>query len=393
MSFSRIAQTSEPARADPPWPPLFSAAGLTIDDFELSSGGRPPLLPHDRHFTWTSRRPGLPPLISTATLSGAPVYFSVGSAAVPDIPRSGVLSTRRSAGGEAALWLAIIVIFTATVVMVRRNLHAGEGDLRGALILALVVVGGGLASTLLRAHHAPNPIEELVLVLSIIGWTLVWGIFSWLSYVAFEPHVRRLWPRTIVSWTRLLAGRLRDPQVGRDVLAGVLGGVALAGAAVAQVIADGHAPSDPRVALSLDALLTPGRLASYMIFAVVDALQYALGAFFLLLFLRLVLGRTGPAIVVLIAFSILLAEGAGLPYAIGGAALFFVVVLRVGLLSGATMLITQRLLTRIPMTLDPGAWYAGATTSVMLLIMGLALWGFIAATGRPQARVGNAHVV
>jgi serine/threonine-protein kinase len=322
----------------------------------------------------------LPPLVSAVTFGNVPVYFNV--AAGGDMPRPGVLSTRRSAGGEAALWLAIIVIFTTTVVMVRRNLRAGEGDLRGALILALVVVGGGLASTLLRAHHVPNPIEELVLVISVIGWTLVWGVFSWLSYVAFEPHVRRLWPRTLVSWTRLLAGRVRDPLVGRDLLIGVLGGVALAGAAVLQVIADGRAPSDPLVALSLDALLTPGRLTSHVIFAMVDALQYALGAFFLLLFLRLVLRRTWAAIVVLIAFSLLLAEGAGLPYAIGGAALFFVVVLRVSLLSGAAMLITQRLLTRTPITLDLGAWYAGATTMVLLVVVGLALWGFSTATVR-----------
>ena len=382
VSLSRVAPLSEPASPPAPWPLLFSAAGLTVDDFEQSSGGRPPVLPHDLRVTWTPRRPGLPALVTAATFGSVPVYFNVDDTGGSDMPRRGVLSTRRSAGGEAALWLAVIVIFTTTVVMVRRNLRAGEGDLRGALILALVVVGGGFASTMLRAHHVPDPVEELVLVISIIGWMLVWGVFSWLSYVAFEPHVRRLWPRTLVSWTRLLAGRVRDPLVGRDVLIGALGGVALAGAAVLQVIGDGHAPSDPLVALSLDALLTPGRLTSYVIFAAVDALQYALGAVFLLLFLRLVLRRTWPAIGILIAFSLLLAEGAGLPYAIGGAALFFVVVLRVGLLSGATMLITQRLLTRIPITLDLGAWYAGTTTVVMLLVVGLALWGFSAATVR-----------
>ena len=100
-----------------------------------------------------------------------------------------------------------MVIFTATIAMVRRNVRRGEGDLRGALRLAVFVVAGGVASTLLRAHHVPSPLEELVLAISIVGWSLVWGLFSWLSYVAFEPHVRRLWPRTIVSWTRVLAGR------------------------------------------------------------------------------------------------------------------------------------------------------------------------------------------
>jgi hypothetical protein len=37
--------------------------------------------------------------------------------------------------------------------------------------------------------------------------------------------VRRRWPATLVSWSRLLAGRFRDPLVGRDVLAGCLWGV------------------------------------------------------------------------------------------------------------------------------------------------------------------------
>jgi len=34
----------------------------------------------------------------------------------------------------------------------------------------------------------------------------------WLFYIALEPYVRRLWPKTLVSWHRLLAGRFR----GRD---------------------------------------------------------------------------------------------------------------------------------------------------------------------------------
>ena len=39
--------------------------------------------------------------------------------------------------------------------------------------------------------------------------------------------MRRRWPATLVSWSRLLAGGLRDPLVGRDVLAGCLIGAVL----------------------------------------------------------------------------------------------------------------------------------------------------------------------
>ena len=73
VSFSRIAPSSEAVSAPPPWAPLFSAAGLTAEDFEMSSGSRPPVLPHDLRFTWTPRRPGLPPLVSAAAFGNVPV--------------------------------------------------------------------------------------------------------------------------------------------------------------------------------------------------------------------------------------------------------------------------------------------------------------------------------
>ena len=44
----------------------------------------------------------------------------------------------------------------------------------------------------------------------------------WLLYIALEPHLRRVWPETMIGWSRLLAGSVRDPLVGRDVLVGVL---------------------------------------------------------------------------------------------------------------------------------------------------------------------------
>ena len=46
--------------------------------------------------------------------------------------------------------------------------------------------------------------------------------FVWLLYIALEPHIRRVWPGIMIGWSRLLAGSVRDPLVGRDVLVGVL---------------------------------------------------------------------------------------------------------------------------------------------------------------------------
>ena len=56
---------------------------------------------------------------------------------------------------------------------------------------------------------------------------LVAGI-AWLVYLALEPYARRFWPHVLISWTRLLSGRIRDPLVGRDLLVGILSGAAIA---------------------------------------------------------------------------------------------------------------------------------------------------------------------
>ena len=50
---------------------------------------------------------------------------------------------------------------------------------------------------------------------------------GWLVYIALEPYVRRLWPEVLISWSRLLSGRIRDPRVGRDVLIGGVAGLLL----------------------------------------------------------------------------------------------------------------------------------------------------------------------
>ena len=60
--------------------------------------------------------------------------------------------------------------------------------------------------------------------MEFLAWGLAFSCFFWVLYIALEPYVRRRWPATLVSWSRLLAGGFRDPLVGRDVLVGCLAG-------------------------------------------------------------------------------------------------------------------------------------------------------------------------
>ncbi len=66
--------------------------------------------------------------------------------------------------------------------------------------------------------------------------------------ISLEPLLRRVWPRTLISWTRLLSGYVRDPLVGRDVLIGMLAGVTVMTPLIARFRLSGRAaPSDTLV--------------------------------------------------------------------------------------------------------------------------------------------------
>ena len=40
-------------------------------------------------------------------------------------------------------------------------------------------------------------------------------------YLGIEPHIRRHWPDSLISWSRLQSGRLKDPLVASHILAGI----------------------------------------------------------------------------------------------------------------------------------------------------------------------------
>jgi len=81
-----------------------------------------------------------------------------------------------------------------------------------------------MALWLCRSHFVPDLTTFFLFVLAVSTALCIAGT-TWLFYLAVEPWVRRKWPQTIISWSRLLSGQVRDPLVGRDILFGVILGV------------------------------------------------------------------------------------------------------------------------------------------------------------------------
>ena len=86
----------------------------------------------------------------------------------------------------------------------------------GALGAFVSVVGLGLLGYM-------RALEPSVIFIGI-SFSLFSTMAFWLTYPALEPVVRRRWPHTLASWTRLLSGQVARPAAGAGPSPGRRGG-------------------------------------------------------------------------------------------------------------------------------------------------------------------------
>jgi hypothetical protein len=106
------------------------------------------------------------------------------------------------------------------VLVAGHNLRSGKGDRKGAIRVAIVTMLLDAISALFSIRHVAS-LWEGQLLLSAAGKIAIMGLLVWTGYIAIEPFVRRHWPESLISWTRLQAGQLRDPLVMSHVLVGL----------------------------------------------------------------------------------------------------------------------------------------------------------------------------
>jgi hypothetical protein len=265
--------------------------------------------------------------------------------------------------------------------LARKNLLSGRGDLQGATRLG-VCMAAVLMAVWFCEVHLVGSIGLLAMFLLAVCTSVFYGVLMWTIYVALEPYVRKHWPQVLVSWTNLLAGRVTDPVVGRDVLLGAALGVvwALLVRVVDNWTGERELMGYPGATeLLMGMRSTVGLILQGVPYAMRNVLFY----FFLLFILRVVLRRQWPAAAAFAGlFALLGALGNdGNPWINAAvAALYFgsgaVVVLRWGLLSYAVGIFISELLLKLPATLDSSAWYFGNMLTILAVAVALAWWGF-----------------
>jgi hypothetical protein len=193
----------------------------------------------------------------------------------------------------------------------------------------------------------------------------------------------------LVCWTRVLAGRFRDPQVGAHVLVGVLVGIGLSLVFETETFIGVRVGGQGGRTPLLDSLLGARDLSAYLIRVSQFALDSALVFLFLFFVLRVLLRRDwlAAAVFTLIGTATWLAgpiPAIDLPFGVIYMVLVILVLLRFGLLALIAARMAQLFQGASALTLDPSRWYFGYSLVVLLLVAALAAWGFrTALAGRP----------
>jgi serine/threonine-protein kinase len=330
--------------------------------------------------------------IEAAAFHDRPVWFSVALTS-PSVPAPNPLAVQIS--GLTVIFL-LILLPAAAILIARRNLRRGRGDRRGAFRFAVFILVATAIAMLLRAHHVPSFVQEWMIVSRIVADSTFWALMSWVVYIAVEPLARRRWPQMLIGWTRLFQGRLQDPIVGRDLLAGAAMGTAVlllweATALIPQWFT-GEGPPLHLRSLPMGAPFgSAAYVTSFLISALTEATLRSFGVVTLLLVVQAVVRHESATRLIALALMSLsflfepvgpLMERAAYGFAVAAIVIF--VIFRFGILAVSACAYIVLLGWSVPMTLDSDAWYFGRSAVALTLIAAIAIAGFAFAVRQKQ---------
>ena len=390
----QIEESAAPS-ANTDWSRLFAAAGLDQTKFTPTQPKWVPLLYADERVAWEGPHvdhPQFPVRIEAAAFRNRPVNFEI----IFPWDRPFRQEEQSITGGERVATIMLFTVFLGVAIgaalLGRRNLQLGRGDKRSAFRVAIFIFMVSVFGGVLGAHHVPDLGEELSLITLIVAFSLAPAALIWLLYIALEPHVRRRWPRLIISWSRLMAGNYRDPMVGRDLLIGGLFGLIHGSCIPLGLLVTRwfgfEAP--PIITINVLTLASPRRLlAVFLSSHVVSSVFVGFAFLFFLLLLYIILRKEWLAALALFLIALGIEVSA---FAFGGPRLFWVgsiliaatltiLISRFGLLATMVAQLFFFLSIAYPLTTDFSAWYATSTIFALVIALGVAIYGFYISLG------------
>jgi len=295
--------------------------------------------------------------------------------------------------------LAALIIVISALLLAWRNLRLRRGDRQGALRFAIAYFAIDATARLLMADYPAGFTNLIGAIWDAVKPSAAGAVLLYALYIALEPFARKKWPEQLISWTRLLAGRVRDPMVGRDVLIGVLAGLA-------------HSAGTHGGRLLAPWLSRREVVPAFFVGPHMDGLRYALGStlnrllfgvaqgvtmIMILVLLTIILRKralaAGALFLLMLTTFIPLAVGQRelIPFYVAVAAMLAFVVVRYGIVAFAATLTTFFVLFNASAETSP--WLAGLSMIPVAFIVALALWAFRVSLGGqsllPEGALGD----
>jgi serine/threonine-protein kinase len=385
--------------AAPRWDALFEAAHLDPRQFSATSPKWTPGMFADATAAWEGQMPGRTAeqlRIEAASFRGRIVSLRT---VWPWIEPARIESSTRSSIQKAVDGLNIsfwIVMIAGGVLLARHNLRTQRADRRGAARFGVVILLATLAARLASASHTSDPRAEMSLnIIAGLAFAALSGGLLWVYYLAVEPYGRRYWPDALLAWTRLWAGRLRDPRVGREMLIGIAcGGLALIAVEVPKLLVATFGWQAPQFPFGNALWVVEGTpsLMAYWLGQISNALQNALYIAMLFLVLRLLLRRprlamaAGIGILLLIMNNGQIVTGTWIDRfnAVAFTLLISAVLHRFGLVATTMLLFVDNVVSDVPLTTDLTVWWSAPTILTVAMLVALVSFAYSAArAGEP----------
>jgi len=357
---------------EPDWKPLLSAARLDLASVSSAAPLWLPPVATDLRRAWTSgdRR------VEAGAVRGRIVWFYV----VPSWQQAPAAADDTLA--NIVRESLVLIGLAAGIFLARRNLLLGRSDSRGARRVAAAYFALGLLRDLLRFTSLTASFQHLM---NTVGLQMFGGALVWVMYVALEPYVRRLWPDTLSSWSRVVEGRFRDPLVGRHVLVGAVGGVIFSALFLVPDLAapfTGIPPSAPHLP-PIAALGGPWLVVSEVLFILQGSIFLPVVMLLCLLVLRLVLRRTILVYAALTVIALVLApRDSKLDWLVGltTVALMVAILTRFGLLAFLSAIVFSTW-EHVPLTTNTGSWFFAMSAMTMAAFAVVAVYAFVVSLG------------
>ncbi|HEU5402369.1 MAG TPA: serine/threonine-protein kinase [Terriglobales bacterium] len=371
------------------WKQAFELAGLDMSQFKPAQPNWNPLAATDSRAAWLGIWPGTayPLRVEAGSYHGKPVFFRlIGDWTKPNrmAKNDGLLRKRI---GQVVMALMVLVLIVVSLVIAHRNYRRGKSDIRAAVRLGVLIFTIQIALWICKAHFVSSVGLIGLFVLATSGALFISTLLA-VIYTAIEPYVRRRWPQAIVSWTRLMSGKVRDPHVGRDVLYGVL--LAITWTVNFEVLSAIIERNGVQPNLCDESFLQGTRsILGTSLWHLAGSIQTTLIFFLFMFVLRVLLRKPWLAAGAFVALWVGIRAATVSPTDLVSNLILFTiiysiaafVVLRFGFIALAIGFFLTDLLLNIPVTTHPSAWYASSTIFVLLVVVALAAWGAYTSLG------------